>query len=688
MNQQYATARRNFTQPLPATPAPRQRLDGLGDLTTELDEFPVTLDLNEDAAPIFARESTIELAPEEISKALPVVAPLVAIDPFQPGQVIRDRYVIEAVIGQGGFAIVYRARDLRRDTAEGESAYVALKALRPELRTRPQAITRLKREFRQTHSLSHPNIVRVFDLDAHDDAWFIVMELLEGDTLAARLHQLEGRAMPFAQACTLLAACADALNFAHQHGIAHGDFKPTNLFVLNDGSMRLIDFGSSSELNLGASGDVPDQSDRVATPAYASPQVLAREIAEPRDDLFSFACVAFEMLAGTHPFARRASLTVQMSNCPVAESAPLSPHQMDVLKGGLAWRREDRPSSVNNFFHSLITPAPTQAEQEIQLDEIPVDSELMTPEAADSDFALGTATFSDSELPPALIPEQRVNAAMDIKLASLSISAAMAELSDSHTATQTQPSSQLVPTEAPLKATAKIAPQPAVQTISRNSQARAPSIAESMALLVAPSSTRFLPYSWLILFVLMYLVFLLLRSFSTQMDSSPQAQSIAPQTGLVHSGPVSPKTVPTPQESRNQLLLASPVPSANLVPVTKPTKPAANQLTSAVSFETSAMTVTKHAVSAAIILKRVNGHSGRLRVAWRVKAGSAAAGRDFGGPLSGVAEFADLQQMRTLFVPLINNPERSGDRTFAVELTNVSKDAQIRRVTVTIRDAG
>lgn len=331
--------------------SPTVTIEHFKDSTAELDEFSNTLELNEGENPILLTAPVNDLIRENESS--PLFSSASMIDPFQPGHVIRDRYVIEEAIGQGGFATVYRAHDLRSDSADGRHPYVALKVLHPALRDCPRAIARLKREFRQTYMLSHPTIVRVFDLDVHEGVWFIVMELLEGETLDKRLRRLAGAAAPLAELLALLSSCADALSFAHERNIAHGDFKPANLFVLNDGAVRIVDFGGSSELNLCASGVEIDQPDRVATPAYASPQVLAGETAVPRDDLFSFACVAFETLAGCHPFAHRSSLKVQRQNGAVVGSSVLSPQQAAALNRGLSWSREDRPNSIQEFLHSL-----------------------------------------------------------------------------------------------------------------------------------------------------------------------------------------------------------------------------------------------------------------------------------------------------------------------------------------------
>lgn len=607
-------------------------MDDVEDRTTELGEHPHTVDLNEGQIPVFVPKPVADLP---VKKGLMSAFP--APDPFQPGRTIRGRYVIEELIGQGGFANVYRALDLRRDAMDGINLHVAVKVLRSELRERPGTTPRLKREFRQTQQLLHPNVVRVFDLDAHDRVWFMVMELLEGETLAARLRRQAGVPVPFAEAHALLAACADALSFAHDRQIVHGDLKPTNLFVLHDGSVRILDFGSSPEMNANISDGKADPTNQVATPAYASPQVRARESVDPRDDLFSFACVAFEILAGHHPFALRSSEEFQVSNGSVIESAAISPEQMATLKQGLAWRREDRPDSVREFFQCLMSLNAADPEQKQDTEEVSTDIALITrPLLPAPDVIPAPILIAD---PDNIRPPPAVSA---------------------------DPAS--VVAEAELK--------PAVRTDQRRSlEALSPLITPKVFRISSPGRIRL--YACAAMFVLAYLGFLSFNSPQAELQATVATRSIAPQT-QVTLGP--PPSTPTPQQGVTHQLANAATETRSTSQMKPSARIATNKFAPAVSFSTDTMTVTPSAGLAAIILKRINGHTGRLRVQWRLKAGTAAIGEDFSGPMSGFAEFADNQQVRILFVPLLNNPNRNGDRTFIVELTNASTRALIAPV--------
>jgi serine/threonine protein kinase len=269
---------------------------------------------------------------------------------LMPGYVLRSRYVLEEVIGRGGMSIIFRARDLHRALPQDIAAnFVAIKVLRADQRDNPWALTRLKREFRQMQVLSHPGIVRVFDLDCDDDIWFMSMELVPGGTVKAWLETPRSQA----EALTIIRAGCEALEHAHSVGILHADLKTTNVMVAADGAtIKLIDFSSTPNRGGGALADA--DSNLAVTPLYASPQVLAGESAEPRDDVFSLACLSYSILSGgRHPFGGHPSLeNGRVKQAPTyVRSIPIG--LFEVIERGLSAERERRPSSVAQFLREL-----------------------------------------------------------------------------------------------------------------------------------------------------------------------------------------------------------------------------------------------------------------------------------------------------------------------------------------------
>jgi serine/threonine protein kinase len=274
------------------------------------------------------------------------------------GSVLRDRYVLGEPVGSGGLSVVFRARDLRRDA--GDTSGIAIKVLRQAIRASGPANARLKREFGQTQALRHhPGTVRMFDLDCDGDTWFITMERLVGTSLDARLKELPARTIDMADAMRIASACADVLAFAHQQGVLHGDFKPGNVFLEDSGTVKVLDFGTSPASPQSVVDVVSGRASvpRAVTRAYASPEVLAGEAAEPRDDVFSLTCVVYELLSGRHPFGRLPANKARDLSLAATPLPHLSSAQNAALVSGLAWSRAERPATVQEFMRLLMSPA-------------------------------------------------------------------------------------------------------------------------------------------------------------------------------------------------------------------------------------------------------------------------------------------------------------------------------------------
>ncbi len=264
------------------------------------------------------------------------------------GPVLACRYVLEDIIGRGGTSIVFRAHDLRRSSGDD---LVAVKLLRAELRSNSQAIARMRHEFRQMQRLSHPGVVQVFDIDCDGDVWFMTMELVVGQTVKSWMQTAPTQS----EALRVIGACCEALEHAHLAGVLHGDLKPTNVMVADDGAVKLIDFGSVPGPVNRMTGD--SDSTPAVTALYASPQVLAGKRAEPRDDIFSLACLSYSILSGgRHPFGRRPSLEDGRAKSAPTYVASIPEGLFEVVERGLSAERERRPASASIFLRDLSRP--------------------------------------------------------------------------------------------------------------------------------------------------------------------------------------------------------------------------------------------------------------------------------------------------------------------------------------------
>jgi serine/threonine protein kinase len=278
--------------------------------------------------------------------------------PMQPmaiGQVLRDRYVLESRLGSGGMGTVYKAADrFRCDLPENER-HVAIKILHEDLNSRPVVLTNLQREFYCAQTLSHKNIVRVYELDRDGDVAFFTMELLEGKTLRAMMQQSHPLPVRREYAWPIIRDIGAGLAHAHARNVIHGDLKPQNILITNSGEVRILDFGTSStRARQRASLDRPLKTDSTAlTPAYASCELLDGQPADPRDDLYALACLSYELLAGKHPFQNKRSNEARDLGVMPQRPPGLTNRQWRALSMALSWERKDRSISVGDWITEL-----------------------------------------------------------------------------------------------------------------------------------------------------------------------------------------------------------------------------------------------------------------------------------------------------------------------------------------------
>lgn len=230
------------------------------------------------------------------------------------------KYLVTQVLGRGGMAEVFLARDplLERN--------VAIKVIHPHLATESDFGERFRREAKLVASLRHPNIVQLYDFDIQNETPYMVMEFLDAGSLKIRLGALraQNKLMPLAEGARILAAIASALDFAHARGAVHRDVKPANiLFTANDEPV-LADFGIAKIVGeaaqLSASGAV------VGSPAYMSPEQAASQPVDARSDIYALGIVAYEMVTGRVPFQGESPTAVLMQHL---NNAPPPPRQFN-----------------------------------------------------------------------------------------------------------------------------------------------------------------------------------------------------------------------------------------------------------------------------------------------------------------------------------------------------------------------
>ena len=289
-------------------------------------------------------------------------------------------YEIQSQLGAGGMGEVYRARDTRLDRI------VAVKVLASHLSSSPELKQRMEREARAISSLNHPHICHLYDIGSQDGTDYLVMEFLEGETLAERLRR---GALPLTEVLKIGITVAEALAVAHRQGIVHRDLKPGNIMLTRSGA-RLMDFGLAKSAHSGVSGaatsppllsaartlseaspmsPLTTAGAVVGTIQYMSPeQVEGREI-DGRSDIFSFGAVLYEMVTGRRAFEGKSQLSVASSILekepePISTLNPMSPPALDrTIRKCLAKQPDERWQSAGDLATQLLwtTDASTTA---------------------------------------------------------------------------------------------------------------------------------------------------------------------------------------------------------------------------------------------------------------------------------------------------------------------------------------
>ena len=264
------------------------------------------------------------------------------------GSVLAGRYRLEARLGAGGMAEVFRGFDpvLNRT--------VAIKILNAQFARDAGFVARFRREAQAAARLNHPSIVGVYDSGADGDTQFIVMEFVEGRTLAEVLAA--GRHPTPMQSVELAQRIATPLGIAHAEGIVHRDIKPANVMVTRDGQVKVMDFGIA---RIQTVETAPQTSSVLGTPTYLSPEQAQGQQVDSRSDLYSLGVVLYELLAGRPPFTGDSPVAIaykQVNEAPVQPSTlnPDVPPRLDaVVMKALSKNPANRYQSAAEFTADL-----------------------------------------------------------------------------------------------------------------------------------------------------------------------------------------------------------------------------------------------------------------------------------------------------------------------------------------------
>lgn len=328
------------------------------------------------------------------------------------GRTVDGRYRVDSVVARGGMATVFRATDTRLDRV------VALKVMHANLADDPEFVQRFVREAKLAARVNHPAIVSVFDQGESDGLVYLVMEYIPGRTLRAELRQ-EGR-LSAQRALTVVTTVLDALQAAHQAGLAHRDIKPENVLLSDSGTVKVADFGLARAI-AESNASAVTRGLLIGTVAYLAPEQVEQGHADQRSDVYSAGIVLYEACVGQVPFTGETPLSIAYQHVHGTVPAPSSiradvPHQIDqVVARATARDPQNRYASAGEFataVRALAAELPAQPDGRAHTVVLDRDERTITvgprPTAAmpveENPIAAGSATATLTPAPPEQIP--------------------------------------------------------------------------------------------------------------------------------------------------------------------------------------------------------------------------------------------------------------------------------------------
>jgi serine/threonine protein kinase len=270
---------------------------------------------------------------------------------FKVGDLLKDRFKLEKMLGEGGMGAVFLAVDQRKIEARHHDPYVAIKLISGEFSQDPIAYIALQRETDKSQKLAHPNIITVYDFDRDGDVFFMTMEALKGQTLDEFIKD-ETRSRQ--QAIAYINALSQGLAYAHQRNIVHSDVKPQNVFVTEEGVLKVLDFGIARAL-ASVEGAVPDEFDEVVglTPAYASCAMFEGADPDPADDVYAIGVMAYELFTGKHPFDRKKATVARDAGMQPKRIKGIPHYQWKAIAKALSFERATSWQTADQFYRKF-----------------------------------------------------------------------------------------------------------------------------------------------------------------------------------------------------------------------------------------------------------------------------------------------------------------------------------------------
>jgi len=276
------------------------------------------------------------------------------------GTVLKERFVIEEILGRGGMGVVYRALDLRKQEAHDRNPHVALKALSDTYQRDEKMVVALQRESQKAQSLAHPNIATVYDFDRQGSLVYLTMEVLSGSPMDDFIRD-HPRGLPPGRVGQIVRGLCLGLAYAHNKGIVHSDFKPGNVFLGKNDHPKVLDFGiaratpaTETQAREGSEQTQFDAGELGAlTPSYAAKEMFFGADPHPSDDVYAVAVTVYQLLTGAHPFLNKPAPQAEAEGLKPAPIPGIKRREWRAIRHGLAFDRNDRQQNAADFLREF-----------------------------------------------------------------------------------------------------------------------------------------------------------------------------------------------------------------------------------------------------------------------------------------------------------------------------------------------
>jgi len=293
--------------------------------------------------------------PKRVPPPRPMPGTTPALSPPELGTLIKNRYRLEAHLGFGGIGQVFRALDEAAQSAGSPNPYVTLKFISVDLNRESQAHYALRSAVTRAKTLRHPNIVATYGIERDNERLFVTMEPLAGRWMGELIREVRDAGIAYPVAWPIISGIAQGLAHAHEHDIVHSDLSPYSVFITEEGIPKIMGFGLIHSLP--TSNEAMDLMDtltlRAYSEAYTADTWATHATPHPADDLYPLGVIAYELIAGRHPFKRH-SLTMARQRHLTFEPIPhLNRSAAKLIARCLSFDRAERPKNATRFLSGM-----------------------------------------------------------------------------------------------------------------------------------------------------------------------------------------------------------------------------------------------------------------------------------------------------------------------------------------------